>query len=103
MCLLCRNALVPEKEPKVLDCQHSFCRDCITEIGICNDELDLIKSEYSGVVNCPACKVPTILSSIDGVDGLPNFFARRDEAKKPHSRQEGFEMYNSSFDLTKSN
>jgi hypothetical protein len=49
--------------------------------------------EYSGVVTCPACKTPTILSSIDGVDGLPNFFARRDEAKKPHLRQETFDMY----------
>ena len=60
VCLLCKKRLV---EPKLLDCLHSFCKQCLIAHSIPESGDSVISS-----VNCPVCKQETLVSR----DPLPS-------------------------------
>ena len=65
-CSICTNDFT---EPKVLDCQHTFCLGCL-------QELKEGHSPHSKTIPCPLCRHITTLKE-NGVAGLPNNFTLR--------------------------
>lgn len=70
--LLCRICLDPwlKREPKVLSCQHTYCRNCINHF----------RGYYT--VDCPLCRGSTALPSAN-VDHLPDHFLAKPLIKFP--------------------
>lgn len=65
MVLLCSVCLECYKEPKVLPCQHTFCRECLETI--------LQAQTHKSVLLCPECRLEVSVPS-NGVRGLATNF-----------------------------
>ncbi|XP_019639587.1 PREDICTED: E3 ubiquitin-protein ligase TRIM56-like [Branchiostoma belcheri] len=63
--LTCQICLETFRRPKILDCVHSFCEECLKEY----------LKEGETVVKCPTCQRDTAMKQDGGVSGLKdNFF-----------------------------
>ncbi|XP_022096185.1 uncharacterized protein LOC110982220 [Acanthaster planci] len=62
-CTICCNRFI---EPKILDCRHSFCLSCLTQ-------LKKERAPYRQTLKCPLCRQDTKLKEND-VAELPNNF-----------------------------
>ncbi|XP_078699908.1 uncharacterized protein LOC144926765 [Branchiostoma floridae x Branchiostoma belcheri] len=77
--LECKICLKPFKEPKSLPCLHTFCKGCLENLVLQQDELDSTDSsdddeEETNKFPCPICRTKTVLPG-GGVSGLKdNFF-----------------------------
>ncbi|XP_019646862.1 PREDICTED: LOW QUALITY PROTEIN: uncharacterized protein LOC109487324 [Branchiostoma belcheri] len=77
--LECKICLQPFKEPKTLPCLHTFCKVCLQNVVLQQDELDSTESsdddeEETNKFPCPICRTETVLPE-GGVAGLKdNFF-----------------------------
>ena len=65
--LTCAICLEAYKHPKLLQCFHVFCKDCLQRLVV-QDELEELS------VRCPTCRQYTILSPSTGVAGLQPAF-----------------------------
>ena len=67
-CSLCFDIF---ENTKCLECNHSFCKECIDEILQFNDD-------GSATVDCPQCKKQTFIDATKTAnDLLPNFQTKR--------------------------
>jgi tripartite motif-containing protein 2/3 len=63
MCFLCNQQL---REPKLLSCLHSLCRNCLLiKSASESNEFSLPVS-----VNCPKCEQETVITGSNGIDSL---------------------------------
>ncbi|XP_064617395.1 probable E3 ubiquitin-protein ligase MID2 [Liolophura sinensis] len=72
--LTCSICMETFREPVMLPCQHSFCRECI---GLYTDKSKPVQTDETsgstGLISCPVCRAPTSLGR-EGVAGLPRNF-----------------------------
>ena len=68
--LTCAVCLNPLEDPKLLDCAHSFCRDCL--IGLVKSPI-VQGADQRGYIPCPSCRKITSLRA-GGIDSLQNNF-----------------------------
>lgn len=66
-CAVCLNYL---RDPKLLDCAHSFCRNCLAGL------LESPRAQRDNAISCPTCRNSTPLGT-GGVDSLQNNFTVR--------------------------
>nr|XP_039263545.1 uncharacterized protein LOC120339475 [Styela clava] len=65
--LTCQICLNTYDDPVLLDCQHSFCRNCV----------DQCVTMISGGIHCPVCRQRTLLPRKSGLSNLKkNFFVQ---------------------------
>ncbi|KAI8482148.1 hypothetical protein Bbelb_401380 [Branchiostoma belcheri] len=64
--LECTICLEPYKDPKILPCLHTFCKDCL-------EKFVAKQSEAKDKFPCPTCRIETVLPE-GGVAGLKNNF-----------------------------
>lgn len=64
--LACAICLEQPNDPKMLPCQHSFCKLCL-------EKYQQLREQQQDILVCPVCKKITALA-IDGVDSLPADF-----------------------------
>ncbi|XP_019647723.1 PREDICTED: LOW QUALITY PROTEIN: uncharacterized protein LOC109488024 [Branchiostoma belcheri] len=64
--LECTICLEPYKDPKILPCLHTFCKDCL-------DKFVAKQGEAKDRFPCPTCRIETVLPE-GGVAGLKNNF-----------------------------
>ncbi|XP_078699889.1 E3 ubiquitin-protein ligase TRIM45-like [Branchiostoma floridae x Branchiostoma belcheri] len=64
--LECTICLEPYKDPKILPCLHTFCKDCLEKFVAKQGE---VKDRFP----CPTCRIETVLPE-GGVAGLKNNF-----------------------------
>jgi len=66
-CPICLDIL---HDPKVLDCQHTFCANCL--------KIHLASSEHAqNYINCPTCRTRSNLIN-NSIDSLPGNYIVRD-------------------------
>ena len=63
-CAICFNAF---KDPKLLQCFHVYCKDCLQQLVITDRQGQLS-------LRCPTCRQSTLLPSTTGVSGLQPAF-----------------------------
>lgn len=79
--LTCSVCVQMFREPVVLPCQHSFCKECIrfiaekSKLGPSHEEASesSASEDVHQVIYCPVCRAPTNLGA-HGVAGLPRNF-----------------------------
>ncbi|KAI8498629.1 hypothetical protein Bbelb_238310 [Branchiostoma belcheri] len=77
--LECKICLQPFKEPKTLPCLHTFCKDCLENVVLQQDELDSTDSsdddeEETNKFPCPICRTETVLPEGGVAELKDNFF-----------------------------
>jgi hypothetical protein len=71
-CAICENIL---KEPRILDCFHSFCVHCLAKYIEIQREETQEEHEAEHLFDCPTCKTQFQLGQDESVEGLPaNYF-----------------------------
>ncbi|XP_064616628.1 tripartite motif-containing protein 67-like [Liolophura sinensis] len=76
--LTCSVCVQMFREPVVLSCQHSFCKECIRSVaeksksGVTGEQTTCSPEgeDVRHVIHCPVCRAPISLGT-DGVAGLP--------------------------------
>ena len=63
-CAICLDAF---KDPKLLQCFHVYCKDCLQRLVVQDQQGQLSLS-------CPTCRQSTVLSQVTGVSGLQSAF-----------------------------
>ncbi|XP_077314326.1 transcription intermediary factor 1-beta isoform X1 [Lithobates pipiens] len=69
-CGVCQARLNTEREPQLLPCLHSVCRDCLSP-----EPADSSAEPEAAVVNCPVCKNQCLQRDL-----VENYFLREDSA-----------------------
>ncbi len=64
--LVCPICMDEFKDPKILSCHHSFCRECLNLVP-------QEREEGRCLINCPVCRLPTQLTAV-GISGLSHSF-----------------------------
>ena len=74
--LLCGVCLEFLREPKLLDCGHSFCQQCLESVVKYQGSCRTVDSPLEDEVECPSCRRPTRLRGpgIDAVKALRTSF-----------------------------
>ncbi|PFX25339.1 E3 ubiquitin-protein ligase TRIM71-like isoform X2 [Stylophora pistillata] len=66
-CTICDYQFNEVKDPRILSCFHTFCKDCLE---------DWLREQQNGRVSCPLCR--KITECPDGIDSVqPNLFCRK--------------------------
>ncbi|NXN73909.1 TIF1B factor, partial [Himantopus himantopus] len=84
-CGVCRERLRAEREPQLLPCLHSVCRECLASVQV--------REPCGGMVNCPICK-----HQCDLKDVVENYFLRDSRAEDAAASQESIQCCTSCED-----
>ncbi len=71
--LTCAICLEPFTHPKMLQCKHVFCQDCLALLQTTNRKGTKIE------INCPKCHSPTHLPTLEGGDGIGGVGSLQDD------------------------
>ncbi|XP_029437946.1 tripartite motif-containing protein 66 isoform X2 [Rhinatrema bivittatum] len=69
-CLMCRQGL-RGREPRLLPCLHSFCKDCLSDLIQGYSYIWESKVTQEGIISCPVCKQTCFTTDV-----VENFFLK---------------------------